>query len=188
MADLVAKLDIFLRRKQTLGLGVYIARGAVVVGDVRLGDGSSIWYNAVLRGDINYIQVGRCSNVQDNAVLHLAEELPCIVGNHVTIGHGAIVHACVIGDESLIGMGATVLDGSVIGNQCLIGANALVTPGTKVPDGSLVLGSPAKIVRALRPEERSGLKTWADKYVLNAAYCLSNGIQCGQVLSTEDRR
>jgi carbonic anhydrase/acetyltransferase-like protein (isoleucine patch superfamily) len=179
-----SQLDTFLRRQPTLGEGVYIARGAVVLGDVRLGTGSSVWYNAVLRGDINFIQVGRYSNVQDNAVLHLADDLPCVVGDYVTIGHCAVVHACVIGDECLIGMGATVLDGSVIGNQCLIGANALVTPGTKVPDGSMVLGCPAKVVRQLRAEERADLKQWADKYVVNAAYCLQHKIQCGHWLPT----
>ncbi len=184
MDALMARLDTFLRRKPTLGKGVYIAQGAVVLGDVRLGTGSSVWYNAVLRGDINFIQVGRYSNIQDNAVLHLAEDFPCVVGDYVTVGHGAVVHACVVGDECLIGMGATVLDGSVIGNQCLIGANALVTPGTQIPDGSMVLGSPAKVVRPLRTEERDGLKHWADKYVVNAAYCLKHGIQCGQWLAS----
>ncbi len=184
MDALLARLDLFLRRQPTLAEGVYVARGAVVLGDVRLGVGSSVWYNAVLRGDINFIQVGRYSNVQDNAVLHLADDLPCVVGDYVTIGHGALVHACVIGNECLIGMGATVLDGAVIGNQCLIGANALVTPGTKIPDGSMVLGSPAKVIRPLREEERSRLKEWAEKYVVNAAYCVKHRIQCGQCLDS----
>ena len=179
MESLIHQLDTFLRRPPTLGREVYLASTAVVVGDVRLGDQSSIWYGAVLRGDINYIQVGHCSNVQDNAVVHLADDFPCLVGDWVTIGHSAIVHACTIGDECLVGMGATVLDGAVIGAQSLIGANALVTSGTQVPPGSLVLGSPAKVVRALRPEERAGLKPWAEKYVLTAAYCIQHGIQVG---------
>jgi carbonic anhydrase/acetyltransferase-like protein (isoleucine patch superfamily) len=176
MADVNQQLDTFLRKPPQLGQNVYIASGAVVVGDVTLGDHSSVWYNAVLRGDINRIVVGHHSNVQDNAVLHLADDFPCLVGNYVTIGHSAIVHACTIGDETLIGMGATVLDGAVIGSQCIIGANALVTQNTKIPDGSMVLGSPAKVVKALSVEQRAGLKLWAEKYVANAAYCLAHGV------------
>jgi carbonic anhydrase/acetyltransferase-like protein (isoleucine patch superfamily) len=153
---------------------VYIARGAVVIGDVTLGDHSSVWYNAVLRGDINRIVLGQYSNIQDNAVLHLADEFPCIVGDYVTIGHSAIVHACRVGNETLIGMGAVILDGAEVGNQCLIGAKALVTQGTKIPDGSLVLGAPAKVVRSLRSDEIAGLRHSAEKYAENAAYCLSN--------------
>src|SRR5882724_7160793 len=128
MADVVRQLETFLLKKPTIGPNVYIAYGAVLVGDVTIGDYSSVWYNAVLRGDINRIVVGHHSNVQDNAVLHLADEYPCLVGNWVTIGHSANVHACTIGDECLVGIGATVLDGAVIGEQSLIGANALVTP------------------------------------------------------------
>jgi gamma-carbonic anhydrase len=176
------RLDRYLRCRPKLGQHVYIATGAVVIGAVKMGDYSSVWYNAVLRGDINTIQVGVGSNIQDNAVLHLADDYPCVVGDYVTIGHSANVHACTIGDETLIGMGATVLDGAVIGSQCLVGANALVTPGMRVPDGSMVLGAPAKVVRPLKPEERAGLKGWADKYVANAAYCLEHNIQCGTVL------
>jgi carbonic anhydrase/acetyltransferase-like protein (isoleucine patch superfamily) len=153
---------------------VYIARGAAVLGDVTIGDYSSVWYNAVLRGDINRIVVGHHSNVQDNAVLHLADDFPCIVGNWVTIGHSAVVHACTVGNEVLVGMGAIILDGAVIGKQSIIGAKALVTQNTKIPPGSLVLGAPAKVVRALTREERAGLKNWAQKYVVNSAYCLKN--------------
>jgi carbonic anhydrase/acetyltransferase-like protein (isoleucine patch superfamily) len=180
MESLIRQLDTFLRRPPTIGQGVYLASTAVVVGDVRLGDYSSVWYGAVLRGDINYISIGSHSNVQDNAVLHLADELPCVVGAWVTIGHSATVHACTVEDECLVGMGATILDGAVIGAQSLIGAHALVTPGTRIPPGSMVLGSPAKVVRALRPEERAGLRHWAEKYVVNGAYCLKHQIQVGQ--------
>ena len=174
MTKLRKQLDRFLGKKPKLGRGVYIARGAAVLGDVTLGDFSSGWYNAVLRGDINRIVVGHHTNVQDNAVLHLADDFPCIVGNYVTIGHSAVVHACTVGDETLVGMGAVILDGSVIGKQSIIGAKALVTQGTKIPAGSLVLGAPAKVVRALTREERAGLRMWADKYVENAAYCLKH--------------
>jgi len=153
------------------------------MGDVKLGDHSSVWYNAVLRGDINRIVVGHHTNIQDNAVLHLADEFPCILGHHVTVGHSAIVHACKVGDEVLIGMGAVILDGAVVGKQSLIGAKALVTQGMKIPPGSLVLGAPARVVRRLTPKERAGLKYWADKYVANGAYCLKHGINVGAPLA-----
>lgn len=185
MDALIAQLDRHLRRRPVLGANVYIAKSATVIGDVTLGESSSVWYGAVLRGDINRIEVGHHSNVQDNAVLHLADDYPCLVGNWVTIGHSANVHACTIGDECLIGMGATVLDGAVIGEQSLIGANALVTPGMQIPPGSLVVGAPAKVKRALTDEERAGLKHWAEKYVVNGAYCLKHGIQVGEPLRSE---
>ena len=135
--------------------------------------------NAPLRGGINRIVVGHHSNIQDNAVLHLADNFGCIVGIWVTVGHSAIVHACTVGDEVLVGMGAVILDGAVIGRQSLIGARALVTQGMKIPPGSLVLGAPAKVVRRLSKEERAGLKWWAQKYVDNGAYCLKHKINVG---------
>ena len=184
MDDLSRQLNTFLRARPKLGAGVYLASTAVVVGDVTLGDHSSVWYNAVLRGDINRIVVGHHTNIQDNAVVHLADELPCILGNYVTVGHSAIMHACTVGNEVLVGMGAVVLDGAVVGDQCLIGAKALVTGGTRIPAGSLVLGAPAKIVRSLSAEERAGLKHWADKYVVNGAYCLKHRINVGRPLAT----
>ena len=179
MGELDNQLDTFLRRQPKLGQGVYLARSAVVFGDVTIGDHSSVWYNAVLRGDINRIVVGHHTNIQDNSVLHLSDDLPCLVGNWVTVGHNAVVHACTVGDEALIGMAAVILDGAVVGGQSLIGANSLVTQGMKIPPGSLVLGSPAKIVRALTSEERATLKLWAQKYVNNGAYCLKHGINVG---------
>jgi carbonic anhydrase/acetyltransferase-like protein (isoleucine patch superfamily) len=184
MGELDKQLDTFLRKRPKLGKSVYLAKTAVVLGDVTIGDHSSVWYGAVLRGDINRIVVGHHTNIQDNAVLHLADEFPCLVGNWVTVGHGAIVHACTVGDEVLVGMGAVILDGAEIGNQSIIGAKALVTQGTKIPPGSLVLGAPAKVVRALTAEERAGLKWWAQKYVDNGAYCLKHGINVGTALET----
>ena len=136
-------------------------------------------YNAVLRGDIHEITVGEGANIQDNAVLHIADDFGCHVGNYVTVGHSAVVHACRVGDESLVGMGATILDGAVVGIHCIIGAYALVKQGHVIPDGSMVLGSPAQIIRKLSDEERGGLKNWADKYVANAAYCIERGINVG---------
>jgi gamma-carbonic anhydrase len=182
MGKLKKQLDRFLRRQPVLGKGVYIAKSAVVVGDVTLGDFSSVWNNAVLRGDINRIVVGHHTNVQDNAVLHLADDFACVLGNYVTVGHSAIVHACTVGDEVLIGMGAVILDGTVIGEQSIIGAKALVTQHMKIPPGSLVLGAPAKVVRPLTVKERRGLKAWAVKYVDNAAYCLKHQINVGAPL------
>lgn len=184
MEKLHAQLKQFLRRQPVLGCGVYVAKGAVVVGDVTLGDNASVWYNAVLRGDINRIVVGHHSNVQDNAVLHLADEYPCLVGSYVTIGHGAIVHACTIEDEVLVGMGAVILDGAVIGAQSIVGAGALVTQRAVIPPGSMVLGSPAKVTRPLTAEERAGLKPWAEKYAANAAYHLKHKINVGKPLKS----
>lgn len=180
MKPLGSQLNRFLRKKPRLGRGVYIAKGAVVIGDVTLADRSSVWYNAVVRGDINRVVIGEGSNVQDNAVIHLADDHPCVLGDYVTVGHSAIVHACTVEDDVLIGMGAILLDGAVVGTQSIIGANALVTQGTRIPAGSLVLGSPAKVIRRLTRRERNGLKYWADKYVANAAYCLKHRIQVGR--------
>jgi carbonic anhydrase/acetyltransferase-like protein (isoleucine patch superfamily) len=179
MGKLDNQLDRFLRQPPKLGKKVFIAKSATVIGHVTIGARSSVWYGAVLRGDINRIVVGHHSNIQDNAVLHLADDFPCLLGNWVTVGHGAIVHACKVGDEVLVGMGAVVLDGAVIGRQSLIGAKALVTQGARIPPGSLVLGAPARVVRKLTPAERAGLKWWAEKYVDNAAYCLKHGISVG---------
>ena len=184
MGELDPQLDRFLRKQPKLGKGVYIARTGVVLGDVTLGAQASVWYGALLRGDINRIVVGHHSNIQDNAVLHVADKFPCVVGNWVTVGHSAIVHACRVGDETLVGMGAVILDGAVIGKQCIIGAKALVTQGMKIPPGSMVLGMPAKVVRKLTPAERAGLKWWAQKYVDNGAYCLKHGINVGEPLAT----
>jgi len=175
----VRQLERFLARKPRVGEGVYIARGAVVVGDVTIGDRSSVWYHAVLRGDINRIVVGQETNIQDQAVLHLADEFPCLVGNRVTVGHSAIVHACTVEDEVLVGMGATILDGAVVGTQSIIGARALVPQGMNVPPGSLVVGVPGRIVRCLSAPERRRIRHWAAKYVANAAYCLKHQINVG---------
>src|SRR2546421_5119133 len=184
MDNLAAQFRRFLHKKPSLGKDVYVARGAVVLGNVTLGRNSSVWYNAVLRGDINRITVGHHTNIQDNAVLHLADDFPCEVGNYVTIGHSAIVHACKIGNEVLVGMGATILDGAVIGGQSLIGARALVTQGARIPPGSLVLGMPAKVVRRLTSPERAKLKYWAEKYAQYAAYCLKHQINVSEPLRT----
>jgi carbonic anhydrase/acetyltransferase-like protein (isoleucine patch superfamily) len=184
MSRLEGQLDTFLRKQPKLAKGVYIATSAIVLGDVKLGNHSSVWYNAVLRGDINRIVVGHHTNIQDNAVLHISDHYPCILGNRVTVGHSAILHACKVGDEVLLGMGAVILDGAVVSRQSLIGAKSMVTQGMKIPAGSLVLGSPAKIVRRLTTRERSRLRIFAIKYAEYAAYCLKHGINVGEPLST----
>jgi carbonic anhydrase/acetyltransferase-like protein (isoleucine patch superfamily) len=155
----------FLFVKPQIDPTAYVAPQAVVIGDVRLAARSSVWPTAVLRGDINYIEIGEGSNIQDGSVVHLAEDLPVRVGKLVTVGHRAILHACTVEDECLIGMGATILDGAVIGRGSIVGAHALVTKCTVIPPGSLVMGTPAKVVRALRPEEIADIRTWADHYV-----------------------
>ena len=157
-----------LKRGPQIHPRAFVAPGATVVGDVTLGDESSVWYGAVLRGDINRIVIGAQTNLQDGVIVHLANEYPVIVGERVTVGHGAIVHACTVDDEVLIGMGAIILDGAEIGARSIIGANALVTGGMKIPPGSLVIGSPAKVTRQLSPDEQAKIKTWAVKYVDNA--------------------
>ena len=146
----------------------FVAASADLIGRVRIGAEASVWYNSTLRGDIHEVVIGPRSNVQDNAVLHVESDRGCYLGELVTVGHGAIVHACTIKDEVLVGMGATVLDGAVIGERSIIGANTLVTMNTEIPPGSLVLGSPGKVVRRLSEEEQAGVRIWAQKYVENS--------------------
>jgi len=148
-----------------IAASAFVAASADIIGKVKIGEEASIWYNATLRGDINEIVIGPKSNVQDNAVIHLADDYGSYLGELVTIGHGAIIHACTIKDEVLVGMGSCILDGAVIGERSIIGANALVTSGMKIPPGSLVLGSPAKVVKTLPLDEQAKVKNWAEKYV-----------------------
>ena len=152
---------------------VFVAASSDIIGRVTLHEESSIWYNTTLRGDTNEIVIGPRSNIQDNAVVHLADDYGCYVGELVTVGHSAIIHACTLKDEVLVGMGAIVLDGAVIGERSIIGAGAVVTGGTIIPPGSLVLGTPAKVVRTLSLDEQSNVKRWAEKYVGQAKKFLS---------------
>ena len=144
---------------------IYIADSADVIGDVTIGENVSIWYQSVVRGDVAPVYIGANTNIQDGSILHEATDIPVVIGEGVTIGHGAIVHACTVGDNTLIGMGAIILDGAKIGKNCIIGADALVTKGTVVPDGMMAFGSPAKVVRALSGEEIEGNRHSAEKYV-----------------------
>lgn len=146
----------------------FIAPNAVLIGDVEIGPEAGIWFGVVMRGDIERISIGARSNVQENAVLHTDKGFPLSIGTNCTIGHGAIIHGCTIGDNSLIGMGATVLNGARIGKNCLIGANALITEGKDIPDNSLVVGAPGKVIRTLGPEAAADLAASAERYVKNA--------------------
>lgn len=142
----------------------FIASGARIIGDVALAEGSSVWYNAVVRADSAPVSVGAGSNLQDNVSVHVDSAHPVIIGENVSVGHNAVVHGCTIGDGSLIGMGSVVLSGAVIGRACLIAGGAVVLEGTVVPDGSLVAGVPAKVRRELTQEERDRLRRNADTY------------------------
>jgi len=159
-----------LNKGPTIHPSAWIVPSATVIGDVTLAEQSSVWYGAVLRGDINRIIIGPRSNIQDNAVVHLDTSYPTTMGELVTVGHSAIVHACKIDNEVLVGMGAIILDDVEVGARSIIGANALVTLGTKIPPGSLVLGSPAKIRRALSLDEQNDITRWAWSYVETAKY------------------
>ena len=160
------RLEHYLNQTPKIHDSAYIASGAEIVGAVTIGAQSSIWHNCVLRGDINRIDIGKCSNIQDGSVIHLADDYGVQIGDYVTVGHLAMIHACTVGNESLIGMHSTILDGAEIGEQCIVGAGSLVTKNTIVPTGSLVMGSPAKIVRSLNQDERDEIKHWADKYII----------------------
>ncbi|HEY1764073.1 MAG TPA: gamma carbonic anhydrase family protein [Opitutaceae bacterium] len=159
------RLDRYLSRTPDVSGALFVAPTATVIGDVALGPKTSVFYGAVLRGDINEIRIGEGTNIQDNAVVHLADELGAYVGAWCSVGHGAIVHACRIGDQCLVGMGATVLDGAVIAPRCLIGAHALVPQRFECAPGSLILGAPARVVRPLTEPEQDGLRSLAEKYL-----------------------
>jgi carbonic anhydrase/acetyltransferase-like protein (isoleucine patch superfamily) len=157
-----------LTKGPSIHSSAWVVPGATVLGDVILEEESSVWYGAVLRGDINRIVIGPRSNVQDNAVIHVDTGYPTTVGELVTIGHTAVVHACTIDNEVLVGMGAILLDNVEVGARSIIGANALLTMGVKIPPGSLVLGSPAKIRRELTLDEQKDIARWAWSYVETA--------------------
>lgn len=150
-----------------LGEGVWVAESAQVIGRVTLGEHVSIWFNAVLRGDSEHLTIGAGSNIQDGSVLHADAGMPLTLGDNVTVGHQVMLHGCTVGENSLIGIGAIVLNGARIGRNCLVGAGALVTEGKEFPDGSLIVGSPAKVVRELTPAQIQGLAMSAAHYVRN---------------------
>lgn len=155
------------RRVQLNGTGHFVAPNAVVVGSVTLEEQVSVWFNVVIRGDNEDIVLGPGSNVQDGSVLHTDEGVPLRIGASVSVGHLAMLHGCIIGDGSLIGIKAVILNHAVIGKECLIGANTLITERKVIPDRSLVLGSPGKVIRSLTPDEVAGMRWIADHYVEN---------------------
>lgn len=144
---------------------VFVAEGAKIIGDVEIGEGSSVWFNAVLRGDVFWVKVGKKTSIQDLSVLHVTKDTyPCVVGDCVTVGHRAILHGCKVGDYCLVGMGAIILDDAEIGERCIVGAGSVVAPGTKVPPRSLALGVPAKVKRELTAQELEMLEESAESY------------------------
>ena len=143
----------------------YVASTASVIGQVTIAENASVWYGAVLRGDEDHIRIGQRSNVQDNAVIHTDPEIPVVIGEGVTIAHSVVLHGCIIGNNTLIGMGAIILNGAEIGEDCIVGAGALVPPGKSYPPGSLILGSPARRVRDLSDEERVSIRINAAHYI-----------------------
>lgn len=147
----------------------FIADNASIIGSVRLGARASVWFNCVLRGDNDWINIGECSNIQDGSVLHTDPGLPLTVGNNVTVGHKVMLHGCHIGDGSLIGIGSTILNRASVAANCVVGAHSLITEGKEFPAGSLIMGAPAKVVRALGEDEIRALQMSADHYVANAA-------------------
>lgn len=146
----------------------WVADNAQVMGDVTIGEGASVWFGTTVRGDTDTITIGAGSNIQDGSVLHADDGVPLTIGANVTVGHQVMLHGCTIGEESLIGIGAIVLNGAQIGKNCLVGAGSLVTEGKAFPDGSMILGSPARVVKSLSPEQIEGLRQSAKHYQQNA--------------------
>ncbi|MCW3489220.1 gamma carbonic anhydrase family protein [Dethiobacter alkaliphilus] len=147
---------------------VFLAPGVHIIGRVEIKEGSSIWFNTVVRGDINEIKIGRFTNIQDNSMIHVDGAYPTVIGDHVLVGHKAILHGCTVGDGALIGMGATLLDGAKVGENALVGAGALVREGGEIPAGTLAVGSPAKVVRELKPEEIDRIRRVTEIYAQRA--------------------
>ncbi len=145
---------------------VYLSYNATLIGDVEIGENSSIWFGSVIRGDVSYVKIGKNSNVQDNAVVHVNYGLPTVIGDYVTIGHSAIVHGAIISDYVIVGMGAIVLDGAKVSKNVIIGAGSVVPPGMNIPEGVLVLGTPAKVVRDLTQEEIKHIEKNALDYIV----------------------
>ncbi len=159
----------FAFQPELVNITAFIAPGAVVIGEVHLAENVSVWFNAVLRGDVEALTIGPETNVQDGCILHTSRGFPLTLGRGVTVGHGAIVHGAQVGDNTLIGMGAILLDGVAVGENCIVAAGALLPPGKHYPAGSLILGSPAKIVRALTEAEITQNRESATRYVARAA-------------------
>ena len=162
MKNILSYKGIYPKLHQT----VFIVESAIIIGDVEIGEYSSVWFNAVIRGDVNYIRIGYRTNIQDLCMLHVTKDTrPLILGNEITVGHSVTLHGCTIKDRCLIGMGATILDGAVVGEDCIIGAGALVLEGSVIPPGTLAIGFPAKPKRDLTDAERARIKQSAQNYI-----------------------
>ncbi|MCP1146229.1 gamma carbonic anhydrase family protein [Lysinibacillus endophyticus] len=166
----------YLDKKPIVDETVFVAPGAYIIGDVKIGAQSTIWFNAVLRGDEDLIQIGERCSIQDNSTIHHFEGAPVIIGDEVTVGHQVVLHGCKIGNRSIIGMGSVILDHVEIGEECIIGANTLLTQGTKIPPRSLVVGSPGKVVRQINEKDLELIQLSIDTYV-------QKGIQYKQVFN-----
>jgi carbonic anhydrase/acetyltransferase-like protein (isoleucine patch superfamily) len=165
----------FKDKTPKVGEDTFVAESAVLIGDVEVGERSSIWYGVVMRGDVHHIRVGSEVSVQDNAVIHVTSGVhPTIVGDQVTIGHSVVLHGCTVGSRCIIGMGSVVMDRAQIGENCVVGAGALVTPGTRIPDGHLAIGSPAQPKRRLTDDELAWIRSSAEHYVRLAATYLAD--------------
>ena len=164
------RLDRFLAAKPVISEDVYIAPNSTILGKVSIRSQSSVWFQSVIRADINEIRIGERTNIQDGSILHVADRYGLTIGDQVCCGHRAILHACTIGDRVLIGMGAIVMDGAEVGTGSMIGANTLITKNARIPPGSLVLGSPGEVVRTLTPGEQKGIEELAEKYVAVAKH------------------
>jgi carbonic anhydrase/acetyltransferase-like protein (isoleucine patch superfamily) len=170
--QILQRLDRFLGAKPVIADQVFVAPNAAILGAVSIGSRSSVWFQSVIRADINEIRIGSETNIQDGSILHVADQYGLTIGNQVSCGHRAILHACTIQDRVLVGMSALVMDGAEIGAGSIVGAGALVTKGTRIPPGSLVLGAPAKVVRLLTVSEQKGIEALAAKYVVVGKYYL----------------
>lgn len=158
-------ITTFQGKKPVLDPTVFVAPGAHLIGDVKIGEASTIWFNAVLRGDEGSITIGKKCSIQDNSTVHLYEGAPVVIEDEVTVGHNVILHGCTVGKRSIIGMGSTILDHAEIGEECIIGANTLIPSGVKIPPRSLVVGSPGKVVRQLKEKDLELIQLSIDSYV-----------------------
>lgn len=174
-------MDSVIRRLKTKpikGKGVYVADSADVIGEVVLQDDSSVWFNVVLRGDVEKITIGKCSNVQDGTVIHTTlDKYPTVIGDYVTIGHNAMLHGCTVKNNVLIGIGAVVLDNSVIGENTIVAAGSLIPPGKEYPPNSLLMGSPAKVAKTLSEDDIKGIRDYAERYLKYKELYLEHGYE-----------
>ena len=169
-------IELYKQYKPNIEKSVFIAKNSTIIGRCFIGENCSIWYNAVIRADVNEIRVGSSTNIQDGCVIHCDRNSSTSIGEYVTVGHNAIIHGCTIGSNCIIGMGATILDGAIIGDNVIVGANSLITSGKIIQSGVLVMGSPAKVVRELTPDEIKGIRNSAEGYIKHSIE-YTNGIE-----------